>query len=430
VLDYGVDGDQPFIAMELLEGETLAQRLHRLGRLAPSEGLRIVTHIARAVTRAHESNIVHRDLKPDNVFLVRNEDEEVAKVLDFGVAKIKNPEWLEESTQTRTGSLIGTPHYMSPEQVQGNKTVDYRSDLWSMGVIAFEMFTGQRPFVGNALGDLVLQICVRELPIPSRLAPVPAGFDEWFANAAERDPERRFQSARDLAAALREVVGTERDLDLVVADDFDPLRVATTEGGPLTTQQAADGVEAAAPIAFAKTMLGEPTRPGLSTKPPDQPSPPNFDTGVARDPTGERRLGLIVFVAMAAFIMVIVAIGSVLRSKSRTTIRRSEATPSAAAATQSTSAAPSATAVDEHDVAATATSRTPVRASADARTPEATRGAAHPPVPRSRKALTPTPRKSVRAVGATAASAETTPSTTQSSHITGTEAPSAPSASN
>ena len=224
VLDYGVEGDQPFIAMELLEGETLAERLHRLGRLAPSEALQIVTHVARAISRAHECNIIHRDLKPDNVFLVHNEDEEVAKVLDFGVAKIKAPDWLDQSTQTRTGSLIGTPHYMSPEQVQGNKTVDYRSDLWSLGIIAFEMFTGRRPFVGNALGDLVLQICVRDLPVPSRWAPVPVGFDDWFRRAAEREANQRFQSARDLAQALREVIGGgDRDVELVVADEMELL---------------------------------------------------------------------------------------------------------------------------------------------------------------------------------------------------------------
>ncbi len=220
ILDYGVEGEQPFIAMELLEGENLAERLHRVGRLAPSEALRIVTHVARAISRAHESNIVHRDLKPENVFLVRNEDDEVAKVLDFGVAKIKSPIPADESTQTRTGSLIGTPHYMSPEQVQGNKTVDFRSDLWALGVIAFEMFTGHRPFTGNALGDLVLQICVRDITKPSQLAPVPAGFDEWFARAAERDQERRFQSARELAQALRDVAGgNDRETSLVISDD-------------------------------------------------------------------------------------------------------------------------------------------------------------------------------------------------------------------
>ncbi len=229
ILDYGVEGDQPFIAMELLEGETLAERLHRVGRLAPSEALRIVTHIARAMSRAHECNIVHRDLKPENVFLVRNEDDEVAKVLDFGVAKMKSPILVDESTQTRTGSLIGTPHYMSPEQVQGNKTVDYRSDTWALGVIAFEMFTGQRPFTGNALGDLVLQICVRDITKPSQLAPVPAGFDDWFAKAAERDQEKRFQSARELAQSLRDVVGGN-ETALIVASVIDESRNAETVG--------------------------------------------------------------------------------------------------------------------------------------------------------------------------------------------------------
>jgi len=109
---------------------------------------------------------------------------------------------------------------MSPEQVQGNKTVDFRTDIWALGIIAFEMFTGQRPFTGNALGDLVLQICVRDIVKPSQLAPVPAGFDEWFARAAERDQELRFQSARELAQTLRDVVGgSERGTSLVVSDE-------------------------------------------------------------------------------------------------------------------------------------------------------------------------------------------------------------------
>ncbi len=201
-----------------------------------------MTHVARAISRAHECNIVHRDLKPENVFLVRNEDDEVAKVLDFGVAKIKSPIIIDESAQTRTGSLIGTPHYMSPEQVQGNKTVDLRSDIWALGIIAFEMFTGQRPFTGNALGDLVLQICVRDIVRPSQLAPVPAGFDEWFARASERDPDRRFQSAREMAQTLRDVVGgNERGTSLVISED---LMIA-----PDTTQIGVSAIVASEPDA-------------------------------------------------------------------------------------------------------------------------------------------------------------------------------------
>lgn len=206
ILDYGVDDDQPFIVMELLEGENLAERLRRVGRLAPADVIRVVAQVARAVGRAHELGIVHRDLKPENVFLVSNADEEIAKVLDFGVAKIAAERQDGEKTRTRTGSLLGTPYYMSPEQAQGNKQVDFRSDLWALGVMTFEMFTGCRPFDSDGLGDLVLSICIREIPVPSRVGAVPEGFDEWFEKAVNRDPEQRFQSARELASALIQVV--------------------------------------------------------------------------------------------------------------------------------------------------------------------------------------------------------------------------------
>ncbi|HWP08296.1 MAG TPA: serine/threonine-protein kinase, partial [Polyangiaceae bacterium] len=205
IIDYGVEGPIPFMVMELLEGENLAQRLKRMRRLSRQDTARVLTHVGRAVGRAHEAGIVHRDLKPENVFLVKNEDDEIAKVLDFGVAKVERAA-LEgpEGTRTRTGSILGTPYYMSPEQAQGNKTVDSRSDLWSLGVIAFECLTGKRPFYSDGLGDLVLTICVRDLPVPSDVAPVPLGFDAWFAKACARDPENRFQTARELTDALRE----------------------------------------------------------------------------------------------------------------------------------------------------------------------------------------------------------------------------------
>lgn len=229
ILDYGVDDKLPFIVMELLDGENLAQRLRSSGRLGSADTARIVTHIGRAVGRAHEANIVHRDLKPENVFLIRNEDEEIAKVLDFGVAKVA-PAALgspEQGARTRTGSILGTPYYMSPEQAQGNKAVDHRSDLWSLGVIAFECLLGRRPFYSEGLGDLVLQICIRDIPIPSEVGSVPVGFDAWFARAVARDPDARFQSARELTDSLREVLGgdareqqwTSTDLLLASGDE-------------------------------------------------------------------------------------------------------------------------------------------------------------------------------------------------------------------
>jgi eukaryotic-like serine/threonine-protein kinase len=221
ILDYGFDGKVPFMAMELLEGENLAQRIKRLGKVSPAETARILMHVGRAVGRAHEAGIVHRDLKPENVFIVRNEDEELAKVLDFGVAKVDR-KVIGPSAVTRTGSLLGTPYYMSPEQAQGNKTVDHRSDLWSLGVIAFECLIGKRPFYSDAIGDLVLQICVRDIPVPSRHGIVPEGFDAWFARAIARDPEHRFQSARELTEALREALGLPARETIATLSGTDP----------------------------------------------------------------------------------------------------------------------------------------------------------------------------------------------------------------
>lgn len=237
ILDYGVDDGTPFMVMELLEGETLAQRVRRRGPLSTESTVRFITHVCRAMARAHAAGIVHRDLKPENVFIIENEGDELAKVLDFGVAKLDSS-LTAASSRTRTGSLLGTPYYMSPEQVQGTKEVDHRSDLWSIGVIAFECLTGKKPFVSDGLGELVLQICVRPMPVPSQIATqLPGEFDAWFKQALERDPERRFQSAAALAAALRESLGVEaRDTLIATGDDELPsvtnLASAPTEPPP------------------------------------------------------------------------------------------------------------------------------------------------------------------------------------------------------
>src|SRR5689334_5323196 len=116
--DYGVEDGVPFIAMELLEGQSLAQRLEQSGRLTLEQTAKIMTEVGRAISRAHDAGIVHRDLKPDNIYLVKNDDEEIAKVLDFGIAKATGGQ-LGNSSQTRTGAILGTPYYMSPEQAEG-----------------------------------------------------------------------------------------------------------------------------------------------------------------------------------------------------------------------------------------------------------------------------------------------------------------------
>jgi eukaryotic-like serine/threonine-protein kinase len=205
ILDFGADNGVPYIAMELLEGESLAARIERTRGLTPAETAHIITQVARAVSKAHEGGIVHRDLKPDNIFIVKNDEEEVAKVLDFGIAKASSTFGPTTGSNTRTGAILGTPYYMSPEQAEGNRLVDHRTDLWALGVIAFECLLGRRPFDSEALGSLLLAICTRPIPVPSSLARVPQGFDAWFARACSRELAQRFQSARELAAELRRV---------------------------------------------------------------------------------------------------------------------------------------------------------------------------------------------------------------------------------
>jgi serine/threonine-protein kinase len=203
VLDYGVDGETPFLVMELLQGENLATCLEREKRLTPERTLSIVTQVSRALTRAHGASIVHRDLKPENIFLVREDDQELVKLLDFGIAKTPNLRF--GGAETKTGVTMGTPYYMSPEQVQGKK-VDQRADLWAVGVIACECMTGVRPFEGASIPEIVYNICVRPTVLPSSYGLSIRGFDEWFAKATNREPALRHASAQELAAALREVL--------------------------------------------------------------------------------------------------------------------------------------------------------------------------------------------------------------------------------
>jgi len=257
ILDYGADRGLPYIAMELLEGESLAERLVRVGCLPPSQVARIITEVARAISRAHELSIVHRDLKPDNIFLVQNDEVEVTKVLDFGIAKAA-PGLGTVSRETRTGAILGTPHYMSPEQAEGTKLVDHRTDLWALGVIAFECLLGRRPFESEALGGLLLAICSRPLPVPSACGIELAGFDAWFKRACARDLGERFQSARELASELRRVIAGSGNEVTLLSDDSRAALAATT---PMQTPFAAVPPTAGVPSVPARA---EPRKHGAA----------------------------------------------------------------------------------------------------------------------------------------------------------------------
>ncbi|WP_437609643.1 serine/threonine-protein kinase [Sorangium sp. So ce834] len=264
ILDHGVDNDVPFIAMELLEGEDLAHRLQRVGPLSPAETARIFADVARAVRKAHDAGIVHRDLKPDNIFLARDDDREVAKVLDFGVAKTRL--YGSEGLGTQAGVLIGTLPYMSPEQAQG-ANVDYRSDLWALGVIAFECVCGRAAITAEAPGAMILEICSDPLPVPSKVArvPVPPAFDDWFLHACSRDPSARFPSATAMGEALREA--------LLPGGEAQEAGRASLISAPAPAPAVADAGPSSVPPASAAPASAAPASAALASPAPASPAP-------------------------------------------------------------------------------------------------------------------------------------------------------------
>jgi tRNA A-37 threonylcarbamoyl transferase component Bud32 len=206
IFDFGYSADgTAYFVMEYLDGESVAARLARSGPLGEAHAARLGRQIAGALAAAHEAGIVHRDLKPDNVFLVPDEavaGGERAKILDFGIAKLGG-EAGEGVAVTRTGALLGSPLYMSPEQCRGTGEVDFRADVYALGCLLFAMVCGRPPFVGDGVGEIIGKHIYEQPPRPRELVPaISAGLDAVIMRALEKDPARRHPSMRGFAAAL------------------------------------------------------------------------------------------------------------------------------------------------------------------------------------------------------------------------------------
>jgi serine/threonine protein kinase/HD-like signal output (HDOD) protein len=204
VTDLGYVGHQPYLVMEMLDGETLEDRLQRTAMLSPVEAVRIAAQVASAVGAAHDHGIVHRDLKPANLFICRHPDyPDYVKVLDFGVAKLSDERNPHNHQRTTWGAVIGTPAYMSPEQCLGEATLDHRSDIYSLGIVLYQMVTGRCPFEGDTLGRMTLcHVQIQPRP-PRELRPeLPPELNRIILRALEKERDHRFPSMRDLRAAL------------------------------------------------------------------------------------------------------------------------------------------------------------------------------------------------------------------------------------
>lgn len=209
VHDFGIiQGSRAFLVMERLHGATLREELAHAAALAPGRVLAIMRGVCSAVDAGHRRGLVHRDLKPENVFLARSDGEETPKILDFGIAKVQRGDPQEDRRETRAGALLGTPEYMAPEQLRG-EPVASSWDLWSLGVMTFEMLTGYHPFATLAIG-LSSDGVPTATPAAGTLGRVPAAWQPSFARWLSVDPAGRPESAAALLTELEEMLSRGR----------------------------------------------------------------------------------------------------------------------------------------------------------------------------------------------------------------------------
>ncbi len=205
VLDLGMLEDgSPYMAMEVLEGSDLAKTLKKDGPLPIPKAVDFILQACEALSAAHSIGIIHRDLKPSNLFLTQRADGTPwIKVLDFGISKFLHA----GHSHTQTSDVLGSPPYMSPEQIRSTKHVDHRSDIWSLGTILFELLTGRTPFMADTMADLCIKIVAEPSPPLSSVLPgAPPGLEAILLKCHEKDPGARYASVEDLASALKPYV--------------------------------------------------------------------------------------------------------------------------------------------------------------------------------------------------------------------------------
>jgi serine/threonine-protein kinase len=288
VYEVGEVDDRVFIAMELVEGRSVGRLLEESpdGRLRPFVALRIAREVARGLVKAHEAGIVHRDLKPDNVMYG---EDQVVKILDFGVAKRTEDPQSEVVTAhaTKHGSLIGTPAYMSPEQAAG-RAVDARSDIFSLGVMLYEMLTGVRPFQGETWQEVIISVARDPLVEPSKHRPeLSPTLDELLLRCLAKRPDDRFPSARALLEQLEVLL-----LDSAVGENLSDAVTA------LAVSQ--DRLVLTSDVRAAAALAPLPSAPGPGS--PDEAAPAATTSGWLIPASGVV-VGVALVVGVASFVM-------------------------------------------------------------------------------------------------------------------------------
>ncbi|MDH4172551.1 MAG: protein kinase [Betaproteobacteria bacterium] len=247
IFDYGEEEDTAYMAMELLEGEDLRARI-RQGDIPPMEAVEIALQVADGLGFAHEFGVVHRDVKPGNIMLL---ERGAVKIMDFGIARMRHA----DSSKTSTGMVLGTPRYMSPEQISG-QPVDQRSDIFSLGTVLYEMLTQTSLFAGQDVNQIAHNVTSAEPAPPSHVHPgLPQMLDFIVARALKKDPSVRYQDAYEMAADLRDVLAEMRGRT--------PARGRGDDAEKTQTLKIAPGADKL-PVAPAANAIARETRLPLS----------------------------------------------------------------------------------------------------------------------------------------------------------------------
>jgi serine/threonine-protein kinase len=257
IFDVGVlENGAPYMVMEFLEGGDLAAWLEQRGRMSIEQAVEFVLQACVAVADAHGLGIVHRDLKPANLFCVRRTDGRLLiKVLDFGISKVTQFGASGPGTSaTKTSALMGSPLYMSPEQMQSSKSVNSQTDIWALGIILFELLAGQTPFVGETLPEVVLNIATRAPPSLRTFRPdAPGALEAVILRCLQKDPSERYRNVGELAAALIPFAPNAKALVERIAGIMQTSGLSTSSSvevppSPRVANTAMTGAETAAPV--------------------------------------------------------------------------------------------------------------------------------------------------------------------------------------